>query len=111
MDLVNEIFNKSEELSQSIKLLRKNGEDLAEREKNYKIKLSQTALKLKDDGMPVTLINQVIYGMSEVADLRFKRDCADALYKANLEHIQVVKLQLRLMEAQVNREYGYKGDI
>jgi hypothetical protein len=112
MDLVNEILRKNEELTQSIKLLRKNGEDLAEKERDYKIKLRQEALKLRaEKGMPVTLISQIIYGVPEVAELRFKRDCAEALYKANQEHIQVIKLQLRLLEAQVDREYGYKGDI
>lgn len=112
MDLVNEILRKNEELTQSIKLLRKNGEDLAEKERDYKIKLRQEALKLRaEKGMPVTLISQIIYGVPEVAELRFKRDCAEALYKANLEHINVIKLQLRLLEAQVDREYGYKGDI
>jgi hypothetical protein len=63
--------------------------------------------------MPVTLINQIIYGVPEVADKRFKRDVEEANYKANLEHINVVKLQLRLLEAQLSREWGNsgKGDI
>lgn len=107
MELYEEIEQKKEELTTSIKLLRKNGEELAARERDYKVKLRQEALKLRaEKGMPVTLIAQIIYGVPEVADLRFKRDVAEAMYRANQEHIQVIKLQLRLLEAQLSREYG-----
>lgn len=109
MNLVMEIEQKSQELSQSIKLLRKNGINLAECEKNYKMTLTTEALRLKTEGLAVTLIDKIIYGLANVADLRFKRDVAKATYEANLEHIAVIKLQLRLLENQLAREYGAAG--
>lgn len=109
MDLVLEIQQKNQELTQSIQLLRKNGIDLAEAEKNYKMTLTTEALRLKSEEMAVTLIDKIIYGLPKVANLRFKRDVCEATYKANLEHIAVIKLQLRLLEAQLNREYGAAG--
>lgn len=110
MDLVNDIQQLRDELTQSIKLLRQNGIKLAEAERDYKVKLRQEALKLRQEkGMAVTLIDLIIYGVPEVAELRFKRDVAEAMYNANQEHIQVVKLQLRLLEAQLSREYGMAG--
>lgn len=112
MDLINEIMQKNQELTASIKLLRKNGTDLAMKEKDYKVALRAEALKLRQEkGMPVTLIAQIIYGVPEVADLRLKRDIAETMYQTNLEHINVVKLQLRLLEAQLSREWGSRGDI
>ena len=56
--------------------------------------------------MPVTLINQIIYGIPEVADKRFKRDIAEAMYQTNLEYINTTKLQLRILENQLQREWG-----
>lgn len=110
MELYEEINQKNEELTASIKMLRKNGEELARRERDYKVKLREEALKLRaDKGMPVTLIAQIIYGVPEVAELRFKRDVAEAMYKANQEHINVIKLQLRLLEAQMSREWSSAG--
>lgn len=107
MDLVEQIFRLNAELTQSIKLLRKNGEDLALKEKEYKVKLRTEALKLRQEkGMPVTLIQSIIYGVPEVAELRFKRDVSQAIYDANKEHINVVKLQIRILEAQISREWG-----
>lgn len=98
------------ELTASIKRLRANGEKLAIAERDYKITLRQEALKLRaGDNMPVTLINNVIYGVPEVAEKRFKRDVEQANYDANKEHINVTKLKLRILEAQLSREYGVAG--
>lgn len=102
-----------DELTRSIKVLRKNGQNLAEAERDYKITLRQEALILRDNGMPVTLINQIVYGIPEVAEKRFKRDVEDATFKANQEHINICKLKLRILENQLAREWGQsgKGDI
>lgn len=113
-DLVDEIFKLNEELTASIKLLRKHGIALAEAERDYKLTLRTEALKLRQEkNMPVTLINQIIYGVPEVNELRFKRDIAECTYNTNLEHINVTKLKIRILEAQVNREWGTsgKGDL
>lgn len=114
MDLINDIQMLMEELTISIKKLRHTGQALAEAERDYKITLRQEALKLKlEDKLPVTLINQIIYGIPTVAEKRYKRDIAETLYNTNQEHINATKLKLRLLEAQVQREYGIsgKGDI
>ena len=110
MDLVNDIQALMNELTTSIKLLRKNGNELAEAERDYKVCLRQEALKLRaEKNMPVTLINQIIYGVPEVAEKRFKRDIAQTMYDTNQEHINVTKLKLRLLEAQLNREWGSRS--
>lgn len=107
MDLYNDIQQLMQELSTSIKLLRKNGNELASAERDYKICLRQEALKLRQEqDMPVTLINQIIFGVPEVAEKRFKRDVAQTMYDTNQEHINVTKLKLRLLEAQLNREWS-----
>lgn len=110
MDLYQDIQELMKELTSSIKLLRMNGNSLAEAERDYKICLRQEALKLRtENDMPVTLINQVIYGVPEVAEKRFKRDVAETTYNSNLEHINVTKLKLRLLENQLQREWGVTG--
>ena len=113
MDLYEQITKLMAELTASIRKLRDNGVKLAEAERDYKITLRNEALKLRSGDMPVTLINQIIYGVPEVAEKRLNRDIAQANYDANHEHINIVKLQLRLLEAQIEREYSIsgKGDI
>lgn len=106
MDLMNELQQLSRELDESIKLLRTNGIAAAQTEKEYKMLLRQECLKLRDDGMAIGLIDKTCYGIPSVADARFKRDVAQATYKANQEHINIKKLQLRIVESQINREWN-----
>ena len=104
MDLYNELQIKIKELNISIKKLRETGTEFAEKERDYKITLRQEALKLRaEKGMPVTLIQQVVY---EVAEKRFKRDVAEAVYQANQEAINSIKLQIRVIENQLSREWS-----
>jgi len=105
-DLYNELQQKIKELNVSIKKLRETGTEYAEAERDYKITLRSEALKLRaEKGMPVTLIQQVVYGIPEVADKRFKRDVKEAIYQANQEAINSTKLQIRVIENQLSREW------
>ncbi len=107
MNDILEMQTKDQKLNQSLKLLRKNGTELAQAERDYKVALSEKALKLRaDEDMPVTLIDKVIYGLPDIAELRLKRDIAEVTYKANQEAINVYKLQMRLIDNQVAREWG-----
>ncbi len=107
MDLINDIQMLMEELTISIKKLRQTGNALADAERDYKITLRKEALKLKlEDKLPVTLINQIIYGIPEVAEKRYKRDIAETMYNTNQEHINATKLKLRLLESQLQREWS-----
>jgi hypothetical protein len=106
MDLYNELQAKTRELDMSIRQLRTSGTNYAQAERDYKILLRQECLKLRDSGMAIGMIDNTCYGIPSVAEARFKRDVAEAVYKANLEAINSIKLQMRLLEGQLNREYG-----
>lgn len=106
MDLLNELQNLTKQLSNSLKQLRVNGMKLAEAERDYKIAVNKKALLLRNQDMPVTLISQVIYGYEDIAQLRFLRDSAEVVYNANKEAINTLKLQIRIVESQIQREYG-----
>lgn len=106
MDLYLEIQQLVQKLEISIKTLRKSGTAYAEAERDYKITLRQEALKLRDSDMAVGMINLTVYGIQAVADARFKRDVAEAVYTANKEAILATKLEIRVLENQLSREWG-----
>ena len=106
MDLWLELQNKVRELEMSVKQLKVSGTAYAEAEKQYKILLRAECLKLRDAGMAIGMIDKTCYGIPSVAEARFKRDVASAVYKANMEAINSIKLQLRLLESQIQREWG-----
>lgn len=105
-ELIQEVELKSKQLDIAVKQLRKSGTDYAEAEKNYKVLLRQESLKLRDDGMAIGMIDKCVYGIASVAEARFKRDVAEAVYKANQESINSIKLQLRLIDSQISREWS-----
>lgn len=106
MELYDELQTKTRQLDMSIKALAKNGEAYAQAERDYKVLLRVECLKLRDEGMSVGLIDKTCYGIPSVAEARFKRDCAEAVYRANQEAINSLKLQMRLIESQIQREWG-----
>ena len=106
MELYNALQDKTKQLDMSIKQLRRSGTEYAEAERAYKVLLRQECLKLRDEGMAIGMIDKTCFGIQSVADARFKRDVAEAVYKANLEAINSIKLQMRLIEAQISREYS-----
>lgn len=109
MELYEELRTKTAQLDVAVKQLRKTGTAYAEAERSYKVKLREECLKLRDEGMAIGMIDKTCYGIPSVAEARFHRDIAECTYKANLEAIASIKLQMRLIEAQIQREYGIAG--
>ena len=105
-DLFEELQAKTRQLDASIKQLRKNGTEYAEAERDYKVLLRSESLKLRDEGMAIGMIQLTCYGIPSVAEARFRRDVAQVVYEANQEAIQAIKLQMRLLESQIQREWG-----
>ena len=106
MELYNEIENLVKQLQISVKKLRETGGDFAKAEMDYKMLLREECLKLKDEKMAIGMIDKVCYGIPSVAKARFKRDVAEAVWKANLESINAIKVEIRVLENQLSREFG-----
>lgn len=105
-DLLQELQNKTQQLDISVRQLRQSGTAYAQAEKDYKVLLRIECLKLRDEGMAIGMIDKTCYGIPSVAEARFKRDVAKAVYTANQEAINSIKLQMRLIEGQLQREWG-----
>ena len=106
MDLVLELQEQIDKLNVSIKELRKSGSEFASAEREYKIKLREACLQLRKEGMAVGMIDKVCYGIPAVADARFQRDIAETKYKANLEAINVFKLNIKIIQNQIDKEFS-----
>ena len=105
-DLYEEMLVKTKQLDECIKRLRATGTAYAQAEKDYKILLREECLKLRDDGMAIGMIDKTCYGIPSVAAARFSRDVAETVYKANQEAINSLKLQIRIIDSQISREWG-----
>lgn len=106
MDLWIELQKKMHELDVCLRELRKNGSAWAQAEHDYKVELYKQVMGMKERGIAATIINIVCRGVPKVAKLRLERDMALVTYKANMEAINIRKLQCRLIDNQIGREYG-----
>jgi len=109
MDLFNELKDKQIKLNVSVKKLRETGSDYAKAERDYKILLRQEVLKLRDEGQAIGVISLICYGIPSVAKARFERDVAKTIYQANQEAINTLKLEIRLIQSQIEKEWSHSA--
>lgn len=104
-DLMLDLQGKVQLLDKALQQLGKRGRDYAEAEREYRVALAKKIAAERDKGTPVTIISDVCRGSQEIANAKFQRDTAEVVYKSALEAINVYKLQLKLLENQIDREF------
>jgi hypothetical protein len=95
--ITQEMYEISKRLDQASKSLYKLAKDKAETEREYRMKLAQEMLKLREEKMPATLIPDLARG--QLADLKFNRDIAETYYKSALESLDAIKSQLTALQS------------
>ena len=65
-------------------------EEWAAAERDYQMAKTEKVISLKNQGLAITLINETVRGMSEVADLKYRRDLAAEVLKANHKILSVL---------------------
>lgn len=107
LDLVRRLFNILDDLlPRGVHQIAKYGVEYAKRENEYRILVKQETLKAQTAGTPATLIRDIVRGTDCVANAKFERDKADALYKAAQESVNINKLTAKILEEQIKREWG-----
>lgn len=105
MDLTIELNGKLKDLDIAIRSLRKTGSDYAEAYTQYRVALAQELVKLKNEGYAITLAENIARGKPEIAKLKFNEISKEAIYKANQESINAIKLHIKVIQEQMNKEY------
>lgn len=101
---INEINELQIRLNDGIKIMGNLGRKWAMAERDYRVAEMQETLKQKDQGVAATLINTIVKGI--VAEEKFRRDEAEALWKTAQENVNAIKLQIRVLDNQIEREWG-----
>lgn len=103
-ELLSELNQKRETLEFAIKQMKKRGQAKAKAECNYRISLATGILKEREIGTPVTIISDVCRGNENIANLKMERDIADTLYDTCLQKIYQTKMEINIIENQMNAE-------
>lgn len=105
MDLINELMNLTKELDIQVNNLANTGKEYAKAYTKYRVKLAQELVKVRNDGTPVTLCSDLARGNIDVAKAKFQEISKEAIYKANLESINAIKLRIKVITNQLDKEY------
>lgn len=106
MDLYREIMKSLEELDITISTLSKAGQDYGNAFTNYRIALSEELVKLKQEGYAISLAENIARGKPNIAKLKYEEIYKEAIYKANLEKINAIKLRIKVLTNQYDKEWG-----
>lgn len=65
-------------------------------EKEYRVSLAKKMLRLRAEGYPVSLINDLSRGDEEVSELRLKRDISNSSFYACKNSIDALKSEIEI---------------
>jgi len=106
MDILQEMNEKKNLLDIALKEYKGRGVEYANAYKNYRVAVAKELLRLRDDGMPVTIAYDIARGNEDVAELKRQEIITESLYKSCQEAINSYKLQMKILQEQYNKEYG-----
>lgn len=103
-DLIIESEELRKQLNNNIDELKIVGYKKAKAEYDYRVALSKEIMVRRDQGLPVTIINDVVRGKEEIAKLKLQRDYKETLYDAAKQKIYATKIELEIVENQLQAE-------
>lgn len=103
-DLAEDIRRLTAELDDAVEAMGHYSKEMADAEHDYRLRMMQEILVLRDAGTPATLIRDIAKG--RCAEQLRERDFKRAYYKVAEENVNKIKLKLRLLEGQAAREWS-----
>ncbi len=99
-----DVLTITKELYESAKRLEKGSTEIftlakeqAEKERDYRRQLAHEIMKLKGEGMSVTLISDIARG--NASDYKFERDLSEAKYTAARDSLKAIAVQVNALQS------------
>ncbi|MEY8460110.1 hypothetical protein AALA69_03150 [Eggerthellaceae bacterium 24-137] len=108
-DLQAALFEAMDEARRALCQMVPLGSALAEAEREYRVQKRVRTLWQRSEGTPVTIIGDLVCGCDDIADLRLRRDCAQAEYDANREALMLAKKNIDTIREMIAREWSANG--
>lgn len=97
-------------LEQRTEDMRKDGDAAARADVEYRIAKAKAILDERSKGTPATIAKEVIYARPDVQQALLERNCSQAIHEADKESINSMKLKLRILDAQLARDWQASGE-
>lgn len=105
-DLYEQLDELTDLLMAELEVCKTSGCQYAENEAEYRKALRLAILEERSRGTAVTITSDLCRGRPDIAELKRLRDCSEAIYKASQEAINVYKLRIRMVGAEISRAWG-----
>lgn len=105
-ELSRELDELTDRLERELATCRASGCQFAQNESEYRKLLRIEMLQERERGTPVTIIGDVCRGKEQIAEAKRRRDCSEAIYRSSQEAINVLKLRIRMVDAQMTRVWN-----
>lgn|SRR5699024_6090597 len=99
-----ELIKTVQELQKTTMVLRESNKKIknlaikkAETERVYRMELSKEKYRLRESGMPITLIEDIAKG--NVADIKYERDLAAELHRSALQSLESLKVEVQAWQS------------
>lgn len=107
VDLLESLYEAMAEADRMLLELPIAAEKKATSEREYRIAKGRRILHERSvKGTAVSIVQDVVKGYKDIADLSFTRDCADAEYSATLEALLWNKKKVDVIRELISREYS-----
>lgn len=103
-DLQIELNKLRIDLNKAITIIKERGKAKAIAERDYRVELAKEILRLRAEGMPVTIISDACRGNEKIAELKMNRDIVETLYESNMQFIYSTKLNIDIVMKQIEAE-------
>ena len=104
-ELLPYLNKRRDDLNKALTIAKERGIELAEAERKYRVEKRKAILQAKHNGEKVSLIMELVNGDEVISQLRYERDVAKTLYASATEAINIYKLDCRLVESQIARDW------
>ena len=106
MDIMQEMSTLRVMLDRAVTEAKERGRVLAKCEHDYRVAKAKYILQQRTEGTPVTILADLAKGEEHFARLCMERDIAQTLYDSSKEAINSYKLQIRIVQEQIQREWN-----
>lgn len=104
LQAINELNELTLTLSRKIDLLRDYGIKMANAKHAYNVELGKEIMRLRGEGTPATLVEKL--AKAKIAKVILDMDLAEVMHDTQKEDIMATKLKIRVLQEQINREWG-----
>mgnify|MGYP002517342431 FL=1 len=106
MDLLQELWKINDLLTKALEQYKQRGREYAQAYKCYRVMLAQELLRLRAEQVPVTIAYDIARGKEDIANAKEQEIITESLYESCKEAINTYKLQMKIIQEQINKEWS-----